>query len=174
MKFPQNHYAAGYMECLEQINNATNKCYVDSDIKSRLLHHLTRSQNVRMSPYIKKSQQENCVNSAAATVSVPHGHPATRGTPASRPTSRSSRASPVNSQYSQLYVNTDSSVQNCYSGEVRAVVLLQKESRSTSHLPANVPPRGPNVRTVQAVDENNNNVNPAVPGPVSSSVWRPW
>ena len=174
MKFPQNHYAAGYVECLEQINNATNKCYMDSNIKSRLLHHLTRSQNVRMSPYTKKSQQENCVSSSA-TVSVPHGHPATRGTPASRPTCRSSRPSPVNTQYSQLYVNTDSSGQDSCSGEVRPVgLLLKKECRSSSHLPASVPPHGPSVRAVQAVDENNNNINLAVPGPVSSAVWRPW
>ena len=124
-----------------------------------------------MSPYTKRPQQENCVNSAV-TVSVPHGHPGTLETPAYRATSRSSRESSVNTQYSQLYVNTDSSTQDSYSDEARPIGQSQKAS--TSHLPPNVPPHRPNVRAVQAVDDNNNIVNPAVPGQVSGEVWRPW
>ena len=168
MKFPQNHYSTGYLECLEQINNATNTCYMDSNIKSRLLYHLIRKQNVRIPSHTKRPQGENCV-SLAATLSVPRGHSATLETPTYRVTLGSSRASSVNSQ---LYINTDSSTQDSYSGETRPIGQSQKAS--TSHLPPNVPPHGPNVRAVQAVDDNNNIVNPAVPGHVSGAVWRPW
>ena len=171
----QDHYMTGYMECLQQINHATNQCRMDVHLKSRLLQHLSRNQNVRMAPYTRRSSQDNYVN---APVSPLHIHPTLcKTSPSSPSSSRSPSTSPVHTTYPQLYINTNSPPQdfsgsNAQSSELAHNGLLRRSP--CMQVPVNPPHQPPTNRAVQVVDKNNNVMNPVVPGPVSSPMWRPW
>ena len=169
----QDHYVTGYTQCLQQIHLATNQCRMDVHLKSRLLHHLSRNQNVRMIPCTKQSARDNYVSSPVSPVHI-HSSLYRTTSPVS---SRSCSTSPVHRSCSQLYINTisppqDLSGSSSHSSELAPVGLLERAP--CLQVPGNPHHQRQIGRAVHVVDENNNIMNPLVPAPVSGPVWRPW